>query len=175
MNRQKILVCYYSRDGHTRTVAERIADVLNADIQELKEKQSRKGLLGWLILGNDGTRKKCSEILPPEKTPDQYELTVIATPKYMSLAPPIRTYLSEFQNSCKQLACFATTGSTDADSLFEEVQMFCPKPLIATQYITNKDFKDLSIIAAKIDCFISEIRDNKHTSPINEKRTINSK
>jgi len=41
-------VVFYSRDGHTKRVAEIIADALNVDIDKIEDKKSRKGLIGFI-------------------------------------------------------------------------------------------------------------------------------
>jgi len=69
----KILVAYYTRDGHTRQVAQRIAESLGADLDEVIDKKKRNGILGFLIAGYDATRGKTTEILF-EKDPTDYAI-----------------------------------------------------------------------------------------------------
>ena len=44
----KVLVVYYSRTGNTRFVAETIAQSLEADIEEIKDRKNRMGIFGFL-------------------------------------------------------------------------------------------------------------------------------
>ena len=62
--RPKALVVYFSRSGTTRLLAEGIARAMHADVEELKEQRSRRGLLGWLRSGYEGTYALSSETLP---------------------------------------------------------------------------------------------------------------
>ena len=75
----KILVAYYSRNGHTKKVAEIIADTLNADIDEIKDKKSRKGIIGFLIAGYDATRGKATDI-NFSKNPADYDVVILGGP-----------------------------------------------------------------------------------------------
>ena len=46
-----VLVVYFSRTGHTRVLAEGIARALGADLEEIRDRTDRTGLLGWLRSG----------------------------------------------------------------------------------------------------------------------------
>ena len=47
----KVLVAFYSRTGSTKLVAEAIAQALNADVEEIKDKKDRNGIFGFLKSG----------------------------------------------------------------------------------------------------------------------------
>jgi len=47
----KILVVFYSRTGATRTVAQKIADLVKGDLEEIKDTRNRAGILGFLRSG----------------------------------------------------------------------------------------------------------------------------
>jgi len=54
----KALVVYYSRTGNTKFVAEKIAQELGADIEEVIDKKNRFGLINYLRAGGDALRRK---------------------------------------------------------------------------------------------------------------------
>ncbi|MCK4272271.1 flavodoxin family protein [bacterium] len=54
----KSLVVFYSRTGNTRRVAEMIAQGLDAILQELVDKKSRKGPIALLRAGRDAIKKE---------------------------------------------------------------------------------------------------------------------
>ncbi len=111
------LVVFYSRDGHTKKVAEDIAKILNADIEEIADKKSRKGILGWLAGGKDAWLKKPSEI-EFRKAPSDYDLVVIGTPVWaFTMTPAIRTYIS--LNKFRKAAFFCTYGSGESKTFNE--------------------------------------------------------
>ena len=65
----KALVVYYSRTGNTRAVAERIAQELGAEIEEVLDKKKRSGALGFLLGGKDATMGNKTEIAETSKNP----------------------------------------------------------------------------------------------------------
>jgi len=83
----KTLVAFYSRDGHTKRVAEIIANALNAELDEIVDKKPRKGFLGFLRAGYDATRRKTTEI-SFTKNPTDYDIVVIGTPVWNSRVTP---------------------------------------------------------------------------------------
>ncbi|ASJ00676.1 flavodoxin family protein [Thermococcus gorgonarius] len=104
----KALVVYYSRDGHTREAARRIAEALGADIDEVIDRKNRKGILGFLRAGYDATRGKTTEIAF-EKDPSEYDLVVVGSPVWNGrVTPAIRTYLLRNGEKIKKAAFFAT-------------------------------------------------------------------
>ena len=56
-NFMKVLVVYYSRTGNTKFVAEAIAQSLEADIEEIKDKKNRMGVFGFLRCGYEAIFK----------------------------------------------------------------------------------------------------------------------
>lgn len=155
----KIMICYYSRDGHTRRIAHLLSEKLKADIFEVEETKSRKGIIGWLSLGNAGVFNKSTAIKSLNHDPAEYQTVVIATPKYMNLAPPIRSYIKQYNSKFKQIACIATTGETNADSLFKEVEDICGKSLISKEYLIRNDFSSRPLIETKIDNFVRRMEE----------------
>ena len=101
----KTLVAFYSRDGNTKRVAEIIAKALNADIDEIKDKKSRKGIIGFLRAGYDATRGKTTEINFSKK-PADYDVVILGGPVWNGrVTPAVRTYLLKNRDSVKK-SCF---------------------------------------------------------------------
>jgi flavodoxin len=73
----KTLVVYFSRDGHTKKIAEQIAEKLNADIEAIKESTNRKGIIGWLKSGAESARGKVPEINTLSNDVESYDLVVV--------------------------------------------------------------------------------------------------
>jgi hypothetical protein len=55
---------FFSRTGTTRLLAEAIARATHRDLEELRERRSRRGVIGWLRSGYEGTYHKAAEPLP---------------------------------------------------------------------------------------------------------------
>lgn len=64
----KALVAFYSRTGNTKKLAEEISKILEADIEEIRDKKDRSGAIGWLFAGKDATSKETTELEKTEKT-----------------------------------------------------------------------------------------------------------
>ena len=121
----KPLVAYYSRTGNTRKVAEKIAQKLNADIDEIVDHKKREKAIGWIFAGRDATLKKHTDI-SFQKDPTAYDFVIIGTPVWaFSLTPAVRTYLSK--NKIKNVAFFCTHGGRKG-KVFEEMEKLSLKP-----------------------------------------------
>ena len=131
----KTLVVFYSRTGVTRTVAQALAGQLQADIEELHDRKKRAGALGFIVGGKDACLKRLTEIDPPVKDPAAYDLVVIGTPVWAdTMAPAVRTYLSQRVQSLRNVAFFCTMmGSGDKKTFvaLEEVVGKPPKGVLA--------------------------------------------
>jgi flavodoxin len=135
----EILVVYYSRDGHTRTAAETIAKALNAEIEEIQEVKSRKGMLGYLSAGKDAMLKTITEIKPFSKDPTQYDLVIIGTPIWgLTMACGVRSWLTQYGKDLKKVAFFATMGGAGDKRAFTQMEELCAKSPIATASFIDK-------------------------------------
>jgi flavodoxin len=127
----KTLVVFYSRDGHTKAVAQEIAKTLGADLEEIVDKKSRQGIIGWLLGGRDATKKRDTEIGPLKCDPAAYELVAIGTPIWAwNMAPAVRTYLTQNKGKVKSAAFFCTQGGSGGEKTFgymEEILGLKPK------------------------------------------------
>ena len=74
MGKRKALVVYYSRTGTTAKVGKAIAEALGADLEEITDKTSRKGITGWLKGGKDSLTKKTTPIGEIQNDPAAYDL-----------------------------------------------------------------------------------------------------
>lgn len=135
LGHMKTLVVFYSRTGNTKKVAEEIAKILNADIEEIIDKKDRKGIVGWLKSGRDATFKKSAEI-EFVKNPIDYDLVIIGTPIWaFTMTPAIRTYLSE--NKFKKVAFFSTSGGSEGEKIFNEMEKISREPVATLSLLTK--------------------------------------
>lgn len=130
----KTLIIYYSRDGHTRIVADVLALQLKADSCEIKEPTSRAGLKGWLRSGKEAWQKKITEIIDPEIDPAKYDLVVIGTPIWAStMSCAVRSWLTKYGKQLpKKIAFFATMNCSGDKKAFRHMEELCSKTPIAT-------------------------------------------
>ncbi len=114
----KSLVVFYSRDGHTRKVAERIAAKLMADIREIKEKKNRKGFLGYLLAGRDAMKQKDSLLVDTDTNISQYDAVFFGAPIWgWKPAPATMTFIKNCDLYGKKVVNFVTMGGSCGKSL----------------------------------------------------------
>jgi len=123
----KTLIVYYSRTGNTKSVAEKIAYELGAEIEEVMDKKKRSGVLGFLSGGMDATIGRKTEIAETNKNPDDFDLIVVGTPVWSSSpTPAIRTYLSKHDLTGKKVAVFYTSEGTGNDKAIAKIKELIP-------------------------------------------------
>jgi flavodoxin len=135
----KILVVYYSRTGHTATVAKAIAQNLNCELEEIHDTKNRQGIFRWLMAGRDGMSKKFTTISKIKNDSQNYDLVIIGTPIWVNTTPAIRTYLHQNANKLKRVAYFCTMDGTKSEDLFADMQAESGREPIATLAIRAND------------------------------------
>ena len=133
------LIVYYSRTGHTRTIARELADALQADLEEIRETKSREGMAGYISAGKDATLKKATPIEPTSIDPNTYDLVIIGTPVWaFTMASGIRTWLTEHGKNLKKVAFFATMGGRGDERTFARMQELSQAPIATATFIDKK-------------------------------------
>ncbi len=105
----KILVVYYSFEGSTRLIAQKIAEQTGAELLELKPKKdlSSRGFMKYVWGGRQATMKEKPELMPLDKDPLDYELIYLGTPVWaFTYAPAIRSFLADVKLTKKKMALF---------------------------------------------------------------------
>ncbi|KPK59526.1 MAG: hypothetical protein AMK73_08590 [Planctomycetes bacterium SM23_32] len=129
----RCLVVYYSRTGTTKQLAERIAEMLGADVEEVVDTKKRSGVLGFVVGGKDARLKRLTAIEKVQKDPADYELVALGTPVWAwTMSPAIRTYVTEQKGRLPAVAFFLTTGGSGMASTFEALAELCGKAPVAT-------------------------------------------
>jgi flavodoxin len=125
---QKILIVYYSWSGNTRKIAEIIHKYVDGTIIEiLPEKPYPKSY-------NDTVQQAKKEIREGYKPPiknkieniDEYNIIFVGTPNWWStIAPPIATFLSQYDLSGKIIVPFCTHGGGGKGRIVEDITRLC--------------------------------------------------
>jgi len=154
---KKILVVFYSRTGTTKNIAQKIANFLSCDIEEIIDKKDRSGVRGFMSGGKDAMKRNLTEINNIEKDPSNYDIIVIGTPVWAAnMTPAIRTYISKYKDSFKNVAFFCATGGTGIERTLIEMEVLCGKKPVATFSVTSRQMK--SEIYPGFNEFIETIR-----------------
>jgi menaquinone-dependent protoporphyrinogen IX oxidase len=138
----KTLVIYYSRKGTVKHVAEGIAKALEADIEEIIDTKSRKGILGFIMAGRDATTGNLTEIAPVKSDLSKYDLVVVGTPVWAShFATPVKTFLKQNYTKINKIAVFAVSAGEGQNKAAQDVEAEVLKKPAAQTIISGKDIR----------------------------------
>ena len=150
----KALVVFYSRTGHTKKVAETIADLLDCDRQELIDTQDRSGFIGYVRSGYQALKKDLT-VLKDIKL-SGYDLVIIGTPVWvLTMATPVRTFLHTHKGQFKKVAFFCTYGGMGAERTFSAMEKMCTRP-VAVVAVRVIDLATKKYIK-KVEKFVHEL------------------
>jgi flavodoxin len=136
----KILVAYYSWGGNTRAVAQQIQSLTDGDTFEIKTvkpypedynecvKQARKEI-------DDGYEP---EIIGTVENIAQYDIVFVGSPNWWSsIAPPVATFLSQNDLSCKTVIPFCTHGGGRQANLFKDIAKLSPNSTAKKGFVVD--------------------------------------
>lgn len=118
-----MLVAYFSNTGNTKEVAEKIANVSNADIYEIKAKETYTD--DDLNYNNDNSRANREqndisarpEIEGSVENMAEYEVVYIGYPIWWGTCPKIiYTFMESYDFSAKTVIPFCTSGSSGIEN-----------------------------------------------------------
>lgn len=136
---RRTLVVYYSLHGHTRRIAQEIADACNADLEELSERHPRSGVLGSLRSGIEALLGAAPPLRPLMHEPRPDDLVVIGTPIWVwNMASPVRSFLQSHHAALGRVAFFCTCGGSGQAKVFHDMQGLCGHAPVATLGLTEK-------------------------------------
>ena len=135
----KTLVVYYSLSGTTRTVAQSIAQELDADVDDIRCARYRPGFWGFVKAGYDSWRDRLPAIEELKHAASAYDLVLVGGPMWaFRAATPVRAYLRKEAGGLPNVAFILTHGGAPADKAFREMQVLAARePLV----VRNQDVK----------------------------------
>ena len=129
----KKLVAYFSASGVTRNVAERLANVADADLFEIKPAVPyTRADLDWtnknsrssVEMSNPDSRPEIAERLSDM---ENYDTVFIGFPIWWYVAPTIiNTFLESYDFGGKTMIPFATSGGSGMGKTEEVLKSLCP-------------------------------------------------
>lgn len=138
----KTLIVYYSRSGQTRLVAESLAKLSGADLEEINDPTDRAGAKGYLKSGKEAFLKKLPPIEPIKKDLKDYDLVLVGTPVWaFTISSPVRAFLEKYKNDLNSWALFCTQGGEGRQKTKEGAEKIISKPSRGFLYLTAKDLK----------------------------------
>lgn len=121
----KALVVYYSLEGNTKMVADKIAAYTGADTLclEPEKEYPSKGFRKFVWGGKSVVFGETPKLKPYKVDLDQYDTIVVGTPVWASsFAPPLKTFFQEHDLSSKKAAFFACSTGGDASKCMERLK-----------------------------------------------------
>ncbi|MBW7573817.1 flavodoxin family protein [Caproiciproducens faecalis] len=123
------LVVYFSFDGNTKFIAEKIAETINADIIELKssKKYPTEGFSKYFWGGKSVIFGEKPKLINDSIDFNRYETVFIGTPVWAgSYTPPIKSFIRQYKLQGKRIALFACHGGNGAEKCFAKLKAALP-------------------------------------------------
>lgn len=140
----KVLVAYFSAQGHTKALAEKIASVTGGRLFEIEPAQpyTEEDLDGW----NDsarGTRESKDRTTRPEvksrvENFEQYDTIYLGFPIWWYTAPTIvNTFLEAYDTAGKVIIPFATSGGSGYGATEKDLRVSAPQAIFKPGMVLN--------------------------------------
>lgn len=136
----KTLIVYYSWSGNTRRIAMIIHKFVDGDIVELEPVNPYPRSYNATV--EQAKKEIQSGYKPPLKTKidniEQYEIIFVGSPNWCgSLAPPVASFLSQYDLSGKTIIPFCTHGSGGKQRVIEDIKALCPNSKILPEFAVH--------------------------------------
>lgn len=128
-----ILIVYFSRSGNTRELAAQIQAETGGKLIELEPVEPYSA--DYQLTVNRARQELASDIHPPLKTKidniDAYNIILLGSPNWGgSLAPPVKTFLSEYDLSGKTIIPFMTHGGSGLGHTSSDLKSLAPRAIL---------------------------------------------
>lgn len=106
----KMLVIYFSLDGHNEKIAKFIEKEFKADIQKIETlKKLPSGFFKYFIGGMMTVLGIKPQVKPLEKNPEDYDIIIMCSPVWASnFAAPFNSIVSKYNFNNKKIVLFCT-------------------------------------------------------------------
>lgn len=137
---KRTLVVYFSRTSYTRRIAEEVARLCNADLEEITERRSRTGLAAYIRSAYEALSAKPVAIDPAKRTPASYDRVIFGTPIWVGrISSPVLGYLQAHKDEIKEYAVFCTMGGSNPSRALAQFRQITGKPPFAVMSARDAD------------------------------------
>ncbi len=155
---KNVLVVYYSRSGHTQTLAESIAHQGGWSLFRIEDATMRIGIFGYMRSAMSVLFGVKSDIRYSGPSPAAFDLIVLGGPVWVGkMASPLHTFVANHRHEFKALALFCTCGGSGGDKAMADLAKLCVTPPIATFAVTEAQLKSNNFGNAMAE-FISDLK-----------------
>ena len=153
-----ILVVCFSRSGYTRRIAQQMATALGADLEIIRERHSRQGLLGYWRSAHQALRETVIPLDPGTLHPKDYALVVVGTPVWAgNISSPIRAFLAQHRDDLLRVAFFCTQGGSGAPKVLDRMAALSDQSPVATTFFSDAEIDD-GRHADRLKAFVAQLR-----------------
>ena len=137
---KKILVAYYSHSGNTEAVAKHIHNIVGGDIFMIEPLTAYSTDYDTCV---EQAKKEIEAGYKPAlkaKVDDiaSYDIIFVGTPNWWStIAPPVATFLSDYDLSGKTIVPFCTHGGGREARCFTDMAKLCPQSTTADGFVVS--------------------------------------
>ncbi len=118
----KTLIIFYSRTGNVKLLAQKAAQLLSADVEELNDNSKWSGIVGGARRFQRALTKGDTTLSATKYDPKEYNKILVFTPNWgPALAPAVRTYLKQNKDAISELSLVVLGAFSDASGAKEEV------------------------------------------------------
>ncbi|MFZ1990754.1 MAG: hypothetical protein WAW96_13415 [Alphaproteobacteria bacterium] len=155
----KCLVVFYSLSGKTKALAERAAQLLGAELAEIRSSKYGRGFFGFFRAAIDGAKGRLPPIEFSGPSPDLYDFVLLLAPVWAGhAATPMRAYLTQHRGKLKRAAFVLTCGGHCPPAAFDELAAIAGVKSQAQFVLRDKDRKGGSYVSAELDEFLSPLK-----------------
>ncbi len=125
----QVLIAYYSRSGNTRRLAQAIHKVVGGTLFEIEPATPYPSSYNATV--ERARREIQSGYRPPLKrglaSVEPYSVVFVGSPNWWgTIAPPVASFLSEYDFSGKVVAPFFTHGGGGVQNMLADLKKLCP-------------------------------------------------
>ena len=134
---EHILVVYFSHSGNTYKIANLIHQEVGGTIHEIQPEVPYPNSYNAVV---DQAKKEIQAGYKPalQSTPDHiesYDTIFVGSPNWWStIAPPVATFLSEYDLSGKTIVPFCTHGGGGLGRIGKDIAELCPQSTILSSF-----------------------------------------
>lgn len=144
--KMKTAIVFYSMNGNTAMVAQKLTESIDADLIEIKPEKSYpdKGFKKFLWGGKSAVMAETPALMPYRFSAEEYDQIVFGFPVWAgNVTPPIRTFVQENRDVLKgkRIAAFACQSGSGGEKAFSKLLECLGQEQLAATMILN-DPKD---------------------------------
>lgn len=139
-NKDKILVLYFSKTGHSKNVADYIARLIDCDIEKIIPKRDLDRTLPMFLEVLSSSFSKASQIVPCEKPISKYENVIICCPIWCGNIPAsVRGLLNHKDKRIKNLSFIFSSSKFSDEKIIRKLENQLNIKINDHLFLTNQD------------------------------------